>query len=88
MALVLYATRIAGSELMSLVPMTPRLEAALKSMATSVLLAIVVSEILRGGFREGAAVAAAIAAMLVFRHPMLAMIAGMVTAGIISHLPM
>ncbi len=80
MALVVYATRVAGSELMSYVAMTPRIEAMLKTMASSVLVAIVVSECARGGLRESVAVLAAICAMLVFRNAYAAMTAGVATA--------
>ena len=80
MALVVYATRIAGSELMSYVTMTPRIEAMLRTMAASVLVAIVVSECARGGVRESVAVLAAICAMLVSRNAYVAMTAGVVTA--------
>lgn len=80
MALVVYATRIAGSELMSHIAMTPRIEAMLKTMASSVLVAIVVSECARGGLREGLAVAAAALVMLVSRSAYGAMAAGVATA--------
>lgn len=82
--LVVYATRIAGSEFMSLFEMTPRLEAVLKSMASSVLVAIVVSECARGSFRVGAAVLAAALTMLVLKNPLLAMSSGVVTAAAFS----
>ena len=80
MGVVIYATRIAGSEVMSLFDMTPRLEAILKSMASSVLVAIVVSECVRGNLRVGAAIAVASITMLVFRNPLVAMSAGMICA--------
>ncbi|MCP5082172.1 MAG: AzlD domain-containing protein [Alphaproteobacteria bacterium] len=80
MALVVYATRIAGSELMSHVAMTPRIEAVLKTMASSVLVAIVVSECARGGMRTSLAVLAAICVMLVVRNAYAAMSAGVAIA--------
>lgn len=86
MGLVVYATRIAGSEFMELFDMTPRLEAVLKAMASSVLVAIVISECARGSLRVGAAVAAAGMAMLVFRNPLVAMSSGVATAAAISFL--
>ena len=80
MALVVYATRIAGAELMTIVAMTPRIEAMLKTMAASVLVAIVVSECARGGVRESLAVLAAICTMLAFRNAYAAMSAGVAAA--------
>mgnify|MGYP001826753615 CR=1 FL=1 len=84
MGLTVYATRIAGSELMSLFNMTPRLEAVLKAMASSVLVAIVVSECARGSLRTSAAVAVASIVMLAFRNPLIAMSGGVVTAAAVS----
>lgn len=84
MGLLVYATRIAGSELMSLFQMTPRLEAVLKAMASSVLVAIVVSECARGSFRVSAAVAVASITMLVFRNALAAMVGGVMTAAVLS----
>ncbi len=82
MALVVYATRLAGSELMSRISMTPRIEAMLKTMASSVLVAIVVSECARGGVREGLAVAAAALVMVASRSAYGAMAAGVATAAV------
>lgn len=84
MGLVVYATRIAGSELMSLFELTPRLEAILKAMASSVLVAIVVSECARGDLRVSAAVVVAGITMLAFKNPLIAMSSGVVTAAVFS----
>lgn len=86
MGITVYATRIAGSELMSLFQMTPRLEVVLKSMATSVLVAIVVSECMRGSLRESTAVIFAIVAMVVFKNSLIAMAIGILTAAAFSFL--
>lgn len=86
MGLVVYVTRIAGSELMNLFAMTARLEAILKAMASSVLVAIVVSECARGSLRVSAAVAVAGLAMLMFRNPLVAMSSGVATAAAFSFL--
>lgn len=86
MGAIVYATRIAGSELMSMFQMTPRMEAILKSMATSVLVAIVVSACVRGGLRESTAVIFAIVAMLVFKKSLVAMAIGILTAAAFSFL--
>ncbi len=84
MGLVVYATRVAGSELMSLFDLTPRLEAILKAMASSVLVAIVVSECARGDLRVAAAVTVASITMLAFKNPLIAMSGGIVTAAAFS----
>ncbi len=86
MALTVYVTRIAGSELMSRIAMTARLEAMLKTMAASVLVAIVVSECARGGARDSLAVVAAAALMLATRNPYAAMTAGVAVAAAFSFL--
>lgn len=86
MGVVVYATRIAGSELMSMFHMTPRIEAVLKSTATSVLVAIVVSECMRGGLRESTAVIFSIVTMLIFKNALVAMAIGIMTAAAFSFL--
>ncbi|MEM8689580.1 MAG: AzlD domain-containing protein [Pseudomonadota bacterium] len=86
MAVTVYVTRIAGSELMSRIAMTVRLETMLKTMAASVLVAIVVSECARGGTRDSLAVAAAAALMLTTRNPYAAMTAGVGAAATLSFL--
>ena len=86
MALTVYVTRIAGSELMSRFAMTPRLEAMLKTMAASVLVAIVVSECASGGLRDSLAVGAAALVMLVTRNAYAAMTAAVAAAASLSFL--
>ena len=80
MALVVYATRVTGSEIMSRISMTPRIETMLRTMASSVLVAIVVSECARGGLREGLAVLAAALVMVASRSAYGAMAAGVAVA--------
>jgi len=84
MGLVVYATRITGSELMNLFELTPRLEAILKAMASSVVVAIVVSECARGDLRVITAVAVAGITMLAFKNPLIAMSGGVITAAVSS----
>lgn len=84
MALTVFATRVVGSELMRFIKMTSRLETVLKSMATSVLIAFVVSHSARGGMRESLAVLVAILTMVVFRNPLASMSAGIVVAAFYS----
>ncbi len=79
-AFVLLATRTIGGELMTLWTMTPRLEAVLKAMGGSVLVAIVAAECARGGLRTGMAVLIAAAVMALSRRPLLAIALGMAGA--------
>lgn len=83
---VVYFTKIAGTELMSLFELTPRLEAVLRAMATSVLLAIVVSAVAGGTPREGVSVGIAAIAMLVSGNALVAMSSGVLTAALFSAL--
>ncbi|WP_282607747.1 AzlD family protein [Pelagibius sp. Alg239-R121] len=80
MAAVTYGTRIAGAELMTLIRITPRIEAFLKSMAVSVMVAIVASAVAQSGFRENTATLVAAAVMAVTRSSIAAVTAGMVVA--------
>ncbi len=80
MALLVYGTRIAGTELMTMFRMTPKVEAVLKSMAASVLIAIVASECARGGLRESAAILAAAITMALSKNSLAAMTTGVAVA--------
>lgn len=84
MGAIVYFTKIAGSELMSLFEMTPRLEAVLRAMASSVLVAIVVSEVAKGDLREAVSVGVAVVAMLVSGNALVAMTSGVLTAALFS----
>lgn len=81
---VVYFTKIAGAELMSLFDMTSRLEAVLRAMASSVLLAIVVSAVAGGTLREGLSVGVAAVAMLVSGNALIAMSGGILAAALFS----
>lgn len=83
---VVYFTKITGAELMSLFDMTPRLEAVLRAMATSVLLAIVVTAVAGGALREGASVGIAASVMLASGNALVAMSSGILTAALFSML--
>src|ERR1700681_2554296 len=76
MALVTYATRAAGVFLMGLVPITPRLESFLRSLSSSVLVALIVPAALKGDAASLAAVASAGLVMITTRSAVGAMIAG------------
>lgn len=82
--LVTLLTRLAGPWLMRHVPTTPRVEAFLEAMSTSVIAGLIVTTLLHSGLREGGAVIAAVAVMWLTRSAVAAMAAGMVTAAIWS----
>jgi len=86
MALVTLFTRLAGPWLMRHVPETPRVEAFLEAMSTSVIAGLIVTTLLHSGLREGGAVIAAVALMWFTRSAVAAMAAGMMTAAIWSAL--
>lgn len=80
MVAITYGTRIAGAELMTLFRITPRIEAFLKSMAVSVMVAIVATAVAQSGFRENTATLVAAAVMAVTRSSFAAMTAAMAVA--------
>lgn len=80
MAAVTYGVRIAGAEIMTLFRITPRIEAFLKSMAVSVMVAIVASAVAQSGFRENTATLVAAGVMAATRSSIAAMTAAMLTA--------
>lgn len=80
MAAVTYGTRIVGAELMTFFRITPRIEVLLKSMAISVMVAIVASAIAQSGFRENTATLVAAAVMATTRSSIGAVTAGMLVA--------
>lgn len=76
-ALVTFLTRLVGTELMLFIPLTPRLEAILRSMSVSVLVAIVASNLAAGGIREISATALAVLITLFGGHQLLSILAAM-----------
>lgn len=86
MALVTYATRAGGVLLMSFVPITPRLEAFLRHLSSSVLVALVVPTALKGGTAAIVAVAATVLVMAATRQMVVAMLAGAAAAALLRHL--
>jgi branched chain amino acid efflux pump len=82
LSLVTFATRIGGVWIMSNVPITPRIEAFLKYMAASVLIAIVVPATLSGSARIWVAVAAAVVTMAASGSALGAMLIGTALAAI------
>jgi uncharacterized membrane protein len=84
MALVTYLTRAGGVLLMGIVPVTPRVEAFLRYLSSSVLVALVVPAVLEG--RDPAtfvAVAVTVLVMAVSRQLVAAMLVGIVAAALL-----
>lgn len=80
MGLVTYATRIGGILVMARIPVTARMEAFLRYLSGSVLVAVVVPPVIQTGPAAWLAVAAALATMLKSRHTLLSLVVGMATA--------
>ncbi len=85
MALVTYATRAGGVLLMGLVPITPRVEAFLRHLSSSVLVALVAPAALRGEAAALVAVGAAALVMAATRHLIAAMSAGVAGAALLRY---
>ena len=82
MAGVTLATRLFGAELMRWAPPSARLERFLDALSSSVIAAIVVTVLARGGLREALAVAIAALVMVSLKSAVWAMIGGMAAAAI------
>jgi uncharacterized membrane protein len=80
MALITYATRAGGLWVMGYVPLSPRVESFLRHMASSVIVAIIVTQAWRGDWAMRVAVAVSVAVMLAMRSTTAALAAGMVAA--------
>lgn len=78
--LVTYATRIGGILIMARIPVSPRIEAFLRYLSGSVLVAVVVPPVIQTGAAAWLAVAVSLGAMLVSRHALLSLVLGMATA--------
>ena len=84
MALVTYLTRAGGVLLMGIVPVTPRAEAFLRYLSSSVLVALVVPAVIES--RDPAtfvAVAVTVLVMAVSRQLVAAMLVGVVAAALL-----
>lgn len=79
MAVLTYATRAGGLLVMAFVPLSPRLEAFLRHLSGSVLVAIIVPAVATSGL---AAIVAVIAAVLVMRRTSNALLAMAVGIGL------
>jgi uncharacterized membrane protein len=82
MTLVTYATRAGGIWFMAFMPMTSRVEAFLRYLAGSVLVALLVPAVVRGGNAAFVAVGVSVAALLVTRKSLLSMAIGVVAAAL------
>ena len=78
--LVTYATRIGGILIMARIPVSPRIEAFLRYLSGSVLVAVVVPPVIATGPAAWLAVAVSLTAMLKTRHALLSLVLGMATA--------
>ncbi|MBR1156699.1 AzlD family protein [Bradyrhizobium sp. JYMT SZCCT0428] len=88
LTLITMATRVGGVWIMSYVKITPRIEAFLKYMAVSVLIAIVVPTTLAAAPRIWMAVAAAAVVAAVTRSALSAMLVGAAVAAVVKNLGM
>jgi len=86
MALATYATRAGGFWLMRWVPMTRRTEAWLRHIPGAVLIALIAPRLVDGGVPDWAGAAAALAAMLLVRHDLAALGAGIATVALLRQL--
>lgn len=82
MTLVTYATRAGGIWFMGFMPMTSRVEAFLRYLAGSVLVALLMPAVVRGGNAAFVAVGVSVAALLVTRKSLLSMAIGVVAAAL------
>lgn len=82
MALITYATRAGGLWLMDHVPVSPRVESFLRHMASSVIVAIIVTTAWRGDLAMRIAIAVSVGVMLAIRSSTAALAAGMVAAAL------
>ena len=86
MALTSYLTRIAGFLLMGYVPITPRVEAALKAMPLGVMIGIVTPAAATGRVPELAALLVVGAIMKLARSQVIAALSGAATVALLRWL--
>jgi len=85
MALMTMATRFVGVFLMSFVPISPRVESFINTMASSVLIAIIVPMAVEGDLGALAALVATGLTMLALRKPLPAISAGLIAAAAVRY---
>ncbi|MDX1598957.1 AzlD domain-containing protein [uncultured Marinobacter sp.] len=86
MTVVTLATRFGGVFVMSFVRISPRIESFINTMASSVLIAIIVPMAFSGDAGAVAALSVTAALMLALRKPLPAIAAGIVAAGLVRYL--
>lgn len=77
MAAATYAVRFAGYWIMSRVPLTPFVRAALEALPGAIIVATIVPLAMRGGISAWIGIAAATLAMVAVRKDIVALAAGM-----------
>jgi uncharacterized membrane protein len=86
MTLVTLATRFGGVFIMSFVRISPRIESFINTMASSVLIAIIVPMAFEGDAGALAALTVTAVAMLVLQKPLPAIAAGVFAAAAVRYL--
>ncbi|MFI5446512.1 AzlD family protein [Polaromonas sp. UC242_47] len=86
MALASFACRISGFLLMAYVPITPRVEAALKAIPLAVMVGIVTPAATSGKLPEALALLAVGLVMKLVRNDLAAAVAGAATVGLVRWL--
>lgn len=86
MTVVTLATRFGGVFIMSFVKISPRIESFINTMASSVLIAIIVPLAFSGDAGAVAALVVTAVVMLVLRKPLPAIAAGIAAAGVVRYL--
>jgi uncharacterized membrane protein len=86
MTVVTLVTRFGGAFVMSFVKINPRIESFINTMASSVLIAIIVPMAVTGDAGALAALITTAVTMLVLRKPLPAIAAGIAAAGIVRYM--
>ncbi|MEC7814698.1 MAG: AzlD domain-containing protein [Pseudomonadota bacterium] len=86
MTVVTLATRFGGVFIMSFVKINPRIESFINTMASSVLIAIIVPLAVSGDAGAVAALVVTAVIMLALRKPLPAIAAGIAAAGVVRYL--
>lgn len=86
MAAAAFACRAGGYFLMRYVPITPRVEVALRMIPVSIIASMLAVTASKGGPPEWAGIAAALATMATLRSDLAAIIAGLVTVALLRQM--
>ncbi|MGO1502785.1 MAG: AzlD family protein [Marinobacter sp.] len=86
MTLVTLATRFGGVFIMSFVRISPRIESFINTMASSVLIAIIVPMAFAGDAGALAALLVTAVVMLILQKPLPAIAAGILAAGLVRYM--